>query len=178
MDIQDIKSQENLDILKNIVENILNETKQEVNSIDEDLKKYNDRIIVLTQEIKNSEKPLSEITKVENKCPTCQSDISESKKEELINSYKTTISENNDKISKINQCIDELNIKRDSYDKKINNIESINDFNQYYRIIEDIGQFNVEIAEIDKKILEIDNKQIELDALSKDVESKIQLKNA
>ena len=177
LDIQDIKSQENLDILKNIVENILNETKQEVNSIDEDLKKYNDRIIVLTQEIKNSEKPLSEITKVENKCPTCQSDISESKKEELINSYKTTISENNDKISKINQCIDELNIKRDSYDKKINNIESINDFNQYYRIIEDIGQFNVEIAEIDKKILEIDNKQIELDALSKDVESKIQLKN-
>jgi len=176
-DLNDIKNKESLDSLKNIVEKIINETKQEINSNDENLKKYNDEIIILTQEIKNNEKPLSEITNVENKCPTCQSDISEAKKEELINSYKTTISENEYKISQINQFIDELNAKKESYDKKLNQLESINDFNQYYRIIDDINQSNIELAEINKKILEIEDKQVELDTLTKEVESKIQLKN-
>lgn len=176
-DLKDIKNKESLDNLKNIVENIINETKQEFNSNDENLKKYNDETIILTQEIKNNEKPLSEITNVENKCPTCQSEISEDKKEELINSYKTTISENEDKISQINQFIVELNTKKESYDKKLNKLDSINDFNQYYRVIDDINQANIELAEINKKILEIEDKQVELDTLAKEVESKIHLKN-
>lgn len=177
LDLEDIKNKENLDNLKNIVDNISNETKNEINSIDNDLKKCNDETIILTQEIKNNEKPLSEITNVENKCPTCQSDISEAKKEELINSYKNTINKNKDKISQINQTIQELNTKKEFYDIKLNNLDSINEFNQYYRLIEDINQSNNELIEIDKKISDIDNKQVELDTLSKDIDSKIQLKN-
>ena len=177
LDMGDIKNKENLDDIKNIVENITNETKKEINSIDDDLKKYNDETIILTQEIMNNEKPLSEIRNVENKCPTCQSDISEAKKEELINSYKNTINENKVKISQINQAIEELTTKKESYDKKLNHLDSINDFNQYYRLIDDNNQFNEELVEIDKKILEIDNKQEELGSLGKDIESKIQLKN-
>ena len=177
LDIEDIKSKENLDTLKNIVENILNETKNEINSIDEDLKKYNDESIILNQEIKNNEKPLSEISKVENKCPTCQSEISEDKKQELIDSYKITINKNNERISQIDQIIDELNVKKDAFDKRVNQLDSINEFNQYYRVIDDLSHNNEEILEVDKKILEIENKKVELDALSKDIEAKIQLKN-
>ena len=176
LNLNDI-NKESLDKIKNIVESKINETKQEIDSNEANLKKYNDEIIILTQEIKNSEKPLSEITNAENKCPTCQSEISEDKKEELITSYKTTISENEDKISEINQYIDELNVKKESNDKKLNSLGSINDFNQYYRIIDDIDQYNIDLDEINKKILEIDEKQVELDTLTKEVESKIQLKN-
>lgn len=177
LDLKDIKNKESLDDLKNIIENIINETKQEINTIDVNLKKYNDENIILTQEIKNNEKPLSEITNAGNKCPTCQSDINDDKKEELITSYKSIISKNKNRISQINQYIDELNPKKESYDKKLDILDSINDFNQYYRIIDDINQYNIELVEIEKKILEIDEKQVELDTLVKDVESKSQLKN-
>jgi exonuclease SbcC len=177
VDLNDIKNKESLDNLKNIVENIINETKQEINTTDDNLKKYNDETIILSQEIKNSKKPLSEITNAGNKCPTCQSDINDDKKEELITSYKSTISKNEDRISQINQYIEELTSKKESQDKKLDILNSINDFNQYSRIIDDIGQSNIELGEIDKKILEIDDKQVELDTLAKDVESKILLKN-
>lgn len=176
LEIDAIKNKEDLDSLKNIVENILNETKKEIDSIDVDLKKYNDETIILNQEIKNSEKPLSEITKVENKCPTCQSEISEDKKEELITSYKKIITDNNDRISQINQITDDLNIKKESFDKKINNLDSINDFNQYYLLIDNIDQSNSELSDIDKKILEAEGKKVELETLTKDFDSKIQSK--
>ena len=70
LEIGDIENKESLDAIKNVVENIIDETKNEITSIEDDLKKYNDENIILTQEIKNSEKPLSEISNVENKCPT------------------------------------------------------------------------------------------------------------
>ena len=77
--------------------------KNEIETIDSEINELNNQNITLKQEIKSLDKPLSNIQKVENKCPVCQSDITEDKKNELIDMYEETISNDSKKINENNE---------------------------------------------------------------------------
>ena len=77
------------------------------------------------QEIKSLDEPLSDIKKVENKCPVCQSDISEDKKNELIHMYEETISGNTVKINENNEIITKLNKDKSLKDANLLKLDSI-----------------------------------------------------
>ncbi|MBO7241114.1 MAG: SMC family ATPase, partial [Methanobrevibacter sp.] len=79
-EIDPIKTNDDLNGLESLVENLRTTLKNEIDEIEEELKKLNKESISLNQEIKSLEEPLADIKEVDNKCPVCQSDISEDKK--------------------------------------------------------------------------------------------------
>ena len=101
--IAPIKSNDDLTNLDSIVEAKRTTLRTEIEGIDSEINELNNQIITLKQEIKSFDKPLSDIQKVENKCPICQSDISEDKKNELIDMYEETISNDSKKINENNE---------------------------------------------------------------------------
>ena len=111
--------------------NTIVENEKEYQEIEKKIKninydEYNDIIIDLKSENKSFdntnlslEESLDEISEIENKCPICQSEISDEKKKDLIDYYQKTIDENNIKIE-----INEKKIK--DYNQKINEWKKYN----------------------------------------------------
>ena len=96
-----------------------------IEGIDSEINELNNQIITLKQEIKSFDKPLSDIQKVENKCPICQSDISEDKKNELIDMYEETISNDSKKINENNEILVKLNNEKSLKDANLLKLDSI-----------------------------------------------------
>ena len=124
-EINPIKTNDDLNSLESLVENLRTNIKKEIDEIDEELKKLNKESISLNQEIKSLEEPLSDIKEVDNKCPVCQSDISEDKKNELIHMYEETINTNTKKIGENNEIITKLNKDKSLKDANLLKLDSI-----------------------------------------------------
>lgn len=162
-----------LEELEKIVENIINDTKNELQEIDEKINENNNKISGLTQEIKTSKKPLLEIKKVENKCPTCQSEISENKKNELINTYESIISDNQKTINELKDIEENLNNEKTSKNNQLKELESIkNNINRNSHIPEQIERLTGELTIFDEKIKEYEEKLEKQKELSKNLKEK------
>lgn len=171
--INPIKSNDDLNNLDNIVEKIRTSLKCDMDKIDGELEKLKKESISLKQEIKSLEEPLSDIKKVENKCPVCQSDISEDKKNELINMYESTISGNTKKINENNEIIDKLNKDKTIKDTNLNKLDSIKtQIYQNKHIVGDLEKYEKSLETINTKINELQTKKTELEELNKIIESK------
>ncbi len=94
----EISSVESLDKLKDFISLFRQNIRELISDEGEKIKSLELENSKLMQEIEASREPLEEIQKVDNKCPTCQSEITPQKKEDLINSYKNTINGNDLKI--------------------------------------------------------------------------------
>ena len=168
-----------LDELEKIVEKFIAKAKKKIEEIDAKISENNNQISSLTQDIESSKEPLAEIKKVENKCPTCQSEISEDKKNELINSYNLTISDNTKKMNEITDLNNALRDKKSLKNNELDDLESIkNNINKNLHIPKQIDELTSKITEFDEKIEEVDSKKEKHEELSKTVEEKTnELKN-
>ena len=171
--ISPIESNDDLNNLESLVETLRTNLKNEIEEIDEELKKLNKESISLKQEIKSLEEPLSDIKKVENKCPLCQSDISEDKKNELIGLYEQTISGNTNKINENNEIITKLNKDKSLKDANLLKLDSIKTKIYHNKhIVGDLDKFSKSLETVDGKINELQGKKSELEELDKIIESK------
>ncbi len=172
-EIDPIKSNDDLNNLESLVESLLTNLKNEINEIDEELKKLNKESISLKQEIKSLDEPLADIKKVENKCPVCQSDISEDKKNELIHMYEETISANTNKINENNEIITKLNKDKSLKDANLLKLDSIKTkIYQNKHIVGDLDKLTKSLETVDAKIYELQDKKNELEELDKIIETK------
>ena len=162
-----------LNELSDIVNNIIDSTKSEINEIDEKIKENTILISSLQQEIKTSKKPLLEIRKVENKCPTCQSDITPDKKDQLINTYEVTINENTTKINELNDLNKTLTVEKSSKENDLKVYDNLkNEINKNLRIPEEIEGLTTEIEDLTKKIEDLNEKRQSLEEITKSIEEK------
>lgn len=161
-----------LDELEKIVENLIGSTKKKIEEIDSQIGENNNKISGLNQKIKSSNEPLAEIKKVENsKCPTCQSEISEDKKNELISFYQLTISDNIKNRNEIENLINELESEKSFKNNELNKLESIkNNINRNLHIPEQINELKGKITEYDEKIEEVKSKKEKQEKLTKTME--------
>ena len=163
-----------LNELEKAVEKIIDEIKAEIQLLDDQIDVNKSKTTILNQEIKSSKKPLSEIKKVENKCPTCQSDISEDKKNELINTYEAIISDNKKEIDELKESEKTLSNEKTSKNNELSEIESIkSNINRNSLIPEQIERLNDELTAFDEKIKELKEKIEKQEELSKLLDEKL-----
>ena len=171
--IAPIKSNDDLTNLDSIVEAKRTTLRTEIEGIDSEINELNNQIITLKQEIKSFDKPLSDIQKVENKCPICQSDISEDKKNELIDMYEETISNDSKKINENNEILVKLNKEKSLKDANLLKLDSIKTkIYQNKHIVGDLDKFNIRLESVNTKINELQGKVKELEELDEIIESK------
>ena len=171
--IEPIKSNDDLSNLDSLVEAKRTKLKNEIETIDSEINELNNQNITLKQEIKSLDKPLSNIQKVENKCPVCQSDITEDKKNELIDMYEETISNDSKKINENNEILAKLNKEKSSKDANLLKLDSIKTkIYQNKHIVGDLDKFNLRLESVNSKIKELQGKVKELEELDKIIESK------
>ena len=172
-EIEPLKTSDDLNNLESLVENLRTDLKNEIEKITTELEQLNKESIVLKQEMKSLEEPLDEIKKVENKCPICQSDISEDKKNELVDMYEETISNNTKQINANNEIIAKLNKDKTLKDANLLKLDSIktNIYQNKY-IVGDLDKFTKSLETLNSKINDLQGKKEELQELDKIIESK------
>lgn len=143
----------NFEKLIEAIENIKNKLLEDRSSKEEDLKNKNIEISNLKNKIESSKKPISELNAVEDKCPVCQSDIDEDKKDELITSYQELIRDSEIRINNIHKEIPEVIDVIKYLSKEIKIIEDL-EKDVYYNkdLSKDIKEKEEEIKEISKKL--------------------------
>ena len=172
-EIEPLKTSDDLNNLESLVENLRTDLKNEIEKITTELEQLNKESIVLKQEMKSLEEPLDEIKKVENKCPICQSDISEDKKNELVDMYEETISNNTKQINANNEIIAKLNKDKTLKDANLLKLDSIKTkIYQNKHIVGDLDKFTKSLETVNSKINELQGKKKELEELDRIIESK------
>ena len=162
-----------LDELEDIISGYIVAIEEEAKKIESELEVHQNEIIRLNHEIDSTDESLEDIKKVDSKCPTCQSEITEAKKAELISTYENTISTDSGKITEINVLVEDLKAKKSIKDNAVSQLTSIKNKIDSNRIIWDnIGKMNGEIEEIDKKITEIESKKSDCIELKSQLEEK------
>ena len=172
-EIAPIKTNDDLNHLDGLVEDLRTKIRNEIDGLSEDIDVLRKDSITLTQEIKSLDEPLSDIREVENRCPVCQSEISEDKKNELIHTYETTISNNNKKISENNQMLDKLNKEKSIKELKLKDLDLIKtNIYQNKHLVDDIDKLNKRLETLNSKINELQGKKNDLESLNKIMEVK------
>lgn len=141
---------------KELKENTTNfkiETENKIKEINEKISSKSQEISRLNEGIKSAEDPLVEIKNVENQCPVCKSDISEDKKNELIDSYKSKIKSNNESIEKINNGLMKLKSEKRIFENKLEEIKLIKEgISENIPLVEFCLKNLEKIEDIDKKL--------------------------
>lgn len=172
-EVSPIKTNDDLNNLDSTVEALRINLREEIEKVSSEIDQINKETIGLKQEIKSLDEPLSDIKKVENKCPVCQSDISEDKKNELISMYEETIFNDTKQINENNEISTKLNKDKSLKDENLLKIDSIKTkIYQNKHIVGDLDKFNRRLEFINTQIKELQDKKEALDELDKKIESK------
>lgn len=162
-----------LEKLEEQIERLEMNIKNEITQIDAKINESNNNIGSLKQKIRSSNKSLEEITKVEGKCPTCNSNISPTKKNQLMNEYETTISDSKNEINQLNELIDSLNGDKSLQNDNLNELESAkNIIKTHKHIPEQINDISKNIEKNETKVDELKVKQETLNELKVSIKSK------
>lgn len=138
--------------LRKTADTLKTKLKEDFHSREEKINNLNKEFNTCELNIESSKKPLAELNEVEGKCPICQSDISEEKKDELINSYADVIIANETKIKDIDERLKEINSFNNILSSKINSLE---DFEKEIYANKDLAQ---NINDYKKRISELKTK--------------------
>ena len=169
----DVELDSDLNELNTTLSKLVNDKSEELANIETEIRKFNDEKVRLLQQSDSLKEPLDDIKKVENKCPTCQSEISQAKKEELINSYESTISANSQRIGELEKLIAESVAKKDLINVGLDDLRSIiNSSNQMLIYSDQITKFNGELEKINTQISETQEKRQKLEDLQPILKSK------
>ncbi len=125
-----------------------------VNELINELKNIENKNTELKTENKNLTKSINELSSVAGKCPVCNSDITEIKKNELLKQYYLKLDDNNKQIQKnVSECV-LIEQKIHNIKNELKNIKSIN--------IELLKDKIKNLDESNKKFNETENKLNEL----------------
>ena len=146
----DLTSVDDLKKLGDITNDFLDEISAKIEDLSNDISSKKEEIVAFKESIKASEKPLEELDSVDNKCPVCQSDIDEVKKEELITQYKKNIEDNTKAIEVNEENIRMFTKNKDSYNDKQSKVKKLS---------EDILEYKYKFSNLEKdleRLAEID----------------------
>ena len=137
------------------------ETSKRVKELSEEIISKNEEIVVFKQSIKSCQKPLAELDGVDNKCPICQSDLSEKQKDKLIKDYESTIEECEKSISQY-----QIDVEASTKDKQTmeENLANINELSK-------------EIIDYKHKVNHLENQLVKLKKIDEGLESKELISN-
>ena len=152
---------DDFDHLQEACDRFSDETSKKIRELSEKIISKNEEIVVFKQNIKSCEKPLAELDGIDNKCPVCQADLSDEKKEELVSEYKSTIEENTKLISQY-----EEDVESSDEDKKTmeENLVKINELSK-------------SIIEYRHKVNHLENQLVKLNKIDEGLESKELISN-
>ena len=147
-----------VDDLKKLGE-ITNEFSEEISTkiedLTDDINSKKQEITAFKQAITTKKKPLEELADVENKCPVCQSEISDTKKEELITQYETEIEENTKAIEENEENIRLFTKNKDSFIEKQSKVKKLS---------EDILEYKYKFSNLEKDLERLNEIDQGLDA--------------
>lgn len=112
--------------LKSHIQTIKPETKTEIDELTEKINQLNKDISNLKTQNKDLEKPINELEYVKEKCPICESEIDETKRNELINRYQSQIDTNTNKISNFSRALTMFTQTKTNLEAKYSAIQDIN----------------------------------------------------
>ena len=122
---------------------LLEDISTKIEDLTNDINSKKENIVAFKQAIASAEKPLEELADVENKCPVCQSDIDDAKKEELISQYKSDIEENTKSISETEETIRLFDKNKDSFKEKESKVKKLS---------EDILEYKYKFSNLQKDL--------------------------
>ena len=149
------------ELLNNHFKDLKEKIQEKIANLNDNISLKNQENSALKESSNNVKKPLKEIKNTDNQCPTCKSEISKDKKEELLNSYKSIIEKNENLINSNNEYIKKSKIEKDILQSKIAIFEKIEydiTFNEY--ISNEISEDIKKIKELQENIK--DNEKIKL----------------
>ena len=139
--------------LENATNDFLDETSSKIKNLADDIFAKKEEIVVFKQNIKSCEKPLKELDEVDSKCPVCQSDIDENKKQHLISQYNQDIEENTKLISEHEETVRLLAKNKESFeDKHENLLELSKNIIEYKQKFNHLQNELVKLNEIDENL--------------------------
>ena len=150
------KLKEELKPLKEIEEKIKKEDELEnkLKEYKEKFQKLNSEITERKTKIKELEEIIEKLSKAGNKCPLCQSDIDDSKKESLLSKYR-------EDLEKMENELEKLYEEQEMCRKEIFRLE---------RLLKDISSLKNEYGGLKEKERNLQNKLQELDKYSKELQ--------
>jgi len=144
--------------LKRKVDNFKSEIDNKIKEFDEKYSSKSQVILILKEGIKSAEDPLAKIKKVDNQCPVCQSDITVSKKYDLIDSFKSKIKYNSESIDKLYKDLEKIKNEKNIFEQKLKDINLIEEgISENIPLQELINKDLEKIKEIDNKLKTYDD---------------------
>ena len=151
----DLTNVDGLKKLGDITNDFLDEIAKKIEDLTNEINSKEQDIVAFKQAISSCEKPLEELADVENKCPVCQSDIDDAKKEELITQYKTEIEENTKSIEENKETIRLFTKNKDSFTEKQSKVKKLSD---------DILEYKYKFSNLEKDLERLNEIDQGLDA--------------
>lgn len=112
--------------LESHLQTVKPKTKQEIDDLTGKINQLNKDIFNLKTQSKDLKKPINELEAVKEKCPICESEIDETKRNELINRYQSQIDTNTNKISKFSSALTMFTTTKTDLETKYGAIQDIN----------------------------------------------------
>ncbi len=153
---EDLDAIDDFNHLEATTNKFIDEIKQKIESLSNDIISKNEDIVIFKQNIKSSKKPLEELNGVDNKCPVCQSDIDYKKKSQLIQQYEIQIVDNEKLISQNEEDVKLLSKNKKSLEEKL-------------VVITDLSK---EVIEYKQKFNHLEGEVLKLNKLDEGLESK------
>ena len=142
--------------LEKTTNEFIEEISQKIEDLSNEVISKNEDIVVFKQNIKSAQKPLGELEGVDNKCPVCQSDLDDEKKNQLVQQYKNEIEDNNKLITQNEEDVRTLTKDKESYQEKLS-------------LINDLSK---SIIEYKQKFNHLEKDLVKLNKIDEDLESK------
>ena len=149
----DLVPVDDLNKLFDVTVDFENQISTKITSLTDDINSKKEEIVAFEQIIASCEKPLEELSDVDNVCPVCQSEISDFKKDQLINQYNHDIDVNKKAIDENNENISLFTKNRKSLEDKLDNVNVLSDeIREYKFMFSNLQKSIVRLNEIDEKL--------------------------
>ena len=124
-----------------------------IEKLSEDIISRKEDIVVFKQNINSAQNPLEELQGAKNKCPVCQSDIDEQKKNELISQYNDEIEANEKLIAEHEETVKLLTENRKALENKLTVLQDLSkNIIEYRHKFSTLEADLVKLREIDQGI--------------------------
>ena len=152
---------EHFNQIEEVTNDYIVEVAESIEKLSGDILSKKESLVEFKQNIKAAQKPLEELNEVDNKCPVCQSDISSDQKKDLIESYESTISENEKLISETEEDVRLFNQNKESFEDKQTKLQDL----------------SKNIVEYKQKFVHLEDDVVKLNEIDENLESKEYISN-
>ncbi|WP_461462013.1 AAA family ATPase [Methanobrevibacter sp.] len=169
---------EDLSQISKLISNKIEKLEEKIIGIDELISKNKSQNSQSHQIISQSENLLEELESVGDKCPICQSTISNMKKIDLKNSYKNAIINSTNSINQNKENIEKLESEKSEIKKQINNLSLIEkniSSNSY--LIERVDELKNKLESLEKESNSNKFKNEDLDKITENIQIETERRN-